>query len=444
MMLISSKLPASPNFGSTRQPATLHDTIRRSRMVLAALVLGLGAPLALIPVAGAVIASGEVSVASHVKKIAHPHGGVIAEIPVSNGTRVKAGQLLMRLDTNVSSASAEMTVESIDQLRAREARLRAERDALPAIDFPSDLLAREAEPLVARAISEERRIFVLDRQTLSGQRAAIEAQIAQASNASGNYRTQADVYREQAALIAEERKANDQLWEKRYTTLQRRNELARAAVGLGGSVASAEAQASQLGSKVAELRQQMIVIAQDARAKAGAELAQVQSKLIELKQNNVVAQDANERNLIRAPYAGVVDKLAFTTIGGVIPAGETIMEIVPDRDPYIVSAKVNPADIDQLTTGQKVMIRFSAFNSRTTPELEGRLTKIGADRTVDAQHNAAFYTVEVEVLPNELRKLGSLKLRPGMPAEAFIQTGSRTMLSYLAKPLADQFARAFR
>jgi len=442
--MFGSKVLALPDYSRPRHELALHGAMRKSKVMLAALILGLALPMAVIPIAGAVIANGEVTVASRVKKIAHPRGGVIAEIPVSNGMRVKAGQLLMRLDTNVSAASAEMTVESIDQLRAREARLRAERDALSAIDFPADLLARQGEPLVAQAIGEERRIFALDRQTVAGQTAAIEAQIAQAGKAAGNYRTQADVYREQAALIAEERKANDELWEKRYTTLQRRNELARAAVGLGGSVASAEAQASQLGSKVAELRQQMIVIAQDARARAGAELGQVQAKLIELKQNNVVAQDANERNLIRAPYAGVVDKLAFTTIGGVVPAGETIMEIVPDKDPYVVTARVSPQDVDQLVNGQKVMVRFSAFNSRTTPELQGRVSKIGADRTVDPQHGVAFYTVEIEVLPGELAKLGDLKLRPGMPAEAFIQTGSRTMLSYLAKPLTDQWARAFR
>ena len=439
-----SKVVAASTPSYPMHASALDRTMHKGRIMLGAVVLGLALPMAVIPISGAVIAQGEVTVASRVKKIAHPHGGVVAEIPVSNGTQVKAGQLLMRLDTNVSAASAEMTVETIDQLRAREARLRAERDALPAIAFPPDLLARQNEPLVAQAIGEERQIFALDRQTVAGQIAAIRAQIAQAGKAAGNYRVQADVYRQQGVLIAEERKANDELWEKRYTTLQRRNELARAAVGLGGSVASAEAQASQLGSKVAELRQQEIVVAQDARARAGAELAQVQTKLIELKQNNVVAQDANERNLIRAPYAGVVDKLAFTTIGGVIPAGETIMEIVPDKDPYVVTARVSPADVDELTTGQKVLIRFSAFNSRTTPELEGRLTKIGADRTVDQQRGMAFYTVEAEVLPGELAKLGELKLRPGMPAEAFIQTGSRTMLSYLFKPLSDQFARAFR
>ena len=310
----------------------LEKTLRKSRLVLAAIVFGIGAPMALIPISSAVIASGEVTVASHVKKIAHPHGGVIAEIPVSNGTRVHAGQLLMRLDTNVSSASAEMTVESLDQLLAREARLHAERDSRGTIEFPPALLARQNEPLVAKAIAEEKRIFQLNRAAVAGQRAALQAQIAQANKSIGSYIEQADVYSQQEALITEERKANDELWEKRYTTLQRRNELARAAIGLHGSVASAQAQASQMNSKVAELRQQIIVVEEDARRQAGAELAQVQGKIIELRQNNVVAQDTNERNTIRAPYDGVVDKLAFTTIGGVVPAGETIMEIVPDHD----------------------------------------------------------------------------------------------------------------
>lgn len=127
-----------------------------------------------------------------------------------------------------------------------------------------------------------------------------------------------------------------------------------------------------------------------------------------------------------------------------MPAGETIMEIVPQHDPLIVTAKVNPADVDKLVVGQKVMLRMSAFSASTTPELEARVTKFGADRTIDQQHGVSFYTVEIEIPKRELRKLGDLKLRPGMPAEAFIQTGSRTMLNYLLKPLTDQFARTFR
>lgn len=424
--------------------AILSRTMRQARWVLGATALGLIVPLAVVPISGAVIAPGEVAVASHVKKIAHPRGGVVAAIPVSNGTRVRAGQLLMRLDTNVSAASAAMTVEGIDQLLARQARLRAERDALPAIAFPAELAARSTDPQVAGAVAGERRIFALNRSTLAGQRASLAAQIAQAGKAAGSYHAQANVFRQQGALIAEERRANDQLWEKRFTTLQRRNELARAAVGLDGNVASAEAQASQLRSRVAELREQMFVLEQDSRRQAGAELAQVEQKLVELKQNNVVAQDANERNLIRAPYAGVVDKLAFTTVGGVIPAGETIMEIVPDADPLVISARIAPADIDEVSPGQEVVVRFSAFDSGTTPELKGRLTRLAADRTIDPQHGRAFYTAEVMLERGEAAKLGGLKLRAGMPAESFIRTGTRSLLGYLFKPLANQFARAFR
>lgn len=434
-----------PSRGHRAEPAAaLAQTLGRARLILGATVLGLGAPLALVPISGAVIAPGEVSVTTHVKKIAHPHGGVVSEIAVSNGARVAAGQVLMRFDSNVSAASAAMTVESIDQLLARQARLRAERDVLGTLAFPPELQSRAADPLVAAAMAEQRRTFAINRASLAGQRAAIAAQIAQAHQAAGSYRVQADVYRQQESLIAEERSANDALWEKRFTTLQRRNELARAAVGLHGSVASAQAQAAQLGSKVAELRQQLFVLEQDARRQAGAELAQVEARLVELRQGNVIAQDANDRNIIRAPYAGVVDKLSFTTIGGVVGAGETIMEIVPDRDPLMVTARISPSDVDQVRSGQPVILRFSAFNARTTPEIAGRLSRIGADRTVDPARGVTFYTVEIAILPGELAKLGSLQLRAGMPAEAFIQTGSRTLLGYLTKPLGDQFARAFR
>jgi HlyD family secretion protein len=424
--------------------AALAQTMRKGRFLLGATLLGLIAPLAFVPIQGAVIAPGEITVSTEVKKIAHPRGGTIAQIAVSNGTRVKAGQLLMRLDTNVTEASATMAVETMDQLVARAARLRAERDGLAAIPFPADFMARAAEPGVAQAIAEERRALALNRATLAGQRAAIQAQIAQAGEAAASYRTQADVYRQQAVLIAEEREATERLWEKRYTTLQRRNELARAAVGLTGNVASAEGQASQLGSKVSELRQQMFVLEQDARRSAGADLSQVEQKLTELRQGKIVADDANDRNTIRAPYSGVVDKLAFTTIGGVVPAGETIMEIVPDHDPLRITARVTPSDVDQVTTGQKVTVRLSAFNSRTTPELNGHVTRVSADRSVDPVHGLAFYVVEVDLDRGELARLGDLQLRAGMPAEAFVQTGWRTLLSYLTKPLTDQLARAFR
>jgi len=417
---------------------------RQARRMLAATALGLIAPLALVPIAGAVIAPGEVRVASQVRKIAHPRGGVIAAIPVGNGTRVRAGQVLMRLDSEVAAAGAAMTAEGIDQLRARSARLLAERDGLAAPALPPELAVRAAAPALAAALAGERRLFTLNRATLAGQRASLAAQIAQAREAAGSYRAQAGVYRQQASLIAEERRANDLLWERRFTTLQRRNELARAAIGLEGNVASAEAQSAQMRAREAELRERLFALEQDFRRQAGAELAQVERQLVEARQNDVVAQDANARNVIRAPSAGVVDKLAYTTLGGVVPAGETIMEIVPEGEALVIAARINPADIDEVSAGQVVIVRFSAFEGGSTPEVRGHIIRLAADRTVDPQRGQSYYGAEIALAPADVARLGSLRLRAGMPAETFIRTGSHSLLAYLFKPLADQFARAFR
>lgn len=413
--------------------------------VVAALGFGLGTTLALIPISSAVVAVGEISVASHVKKIAHPRGGVIAAIPVSNGDRVRAGQLLLRLDTSVSAASVSMVNENVYQLMARTARLRAERDALDAIPFPAELLTRRRDPVITEAMRAEQRVFELNRAVRRSLRAALAQQIHQAEQAIRGYGVQVDAYRKQSALIAEEQAAYQKLWEKQLTTLRRVNEINRVAVGLDGSAAATQTSAAQMKARIAQLREQMIVIDQDARSKAGAELGPVETRLTELRQDQVVATDTNTRNLLKAPYDGVVDKLAFATIGGVIQAGETIMEIVPDRDPFIVSARVRPADIDQLQKDMDVSLRFSAFNMQTTPQIAGRLIRIGANRAIDDDgKSASYFPVEIAISQREQHRLGALKLRAGMPVEAFIRTGDRTLLGYLVKPLRDQLTRAFR
>jgi HlyD family secretion protein len=422
----------------------LAKVMRRSKLAITLLTLGFGSALALIPISGAVITRGEVTVASGIKTIAHPLGGVVAAILVSDGDRVSKGQLLLRLDTNVSSASAKMTTQSIDQLLGREARLRAERDGSRDISFPDILTSRSSNEEVAHVMRDERRVLALGRQSIESQRAAIAQQIKQSEYSIRGYKTQADVYRNQELLIAEEKSANDQLWEKGFTTLQRRNELHRAAEGLRGNVASAETSGAQVRSRIAELQERSYSLEDNARRLAGESLVEVQSKLIELRQNNVVTQDTNNRNLVRAPYAGIVDKSAFTTVGGVIPAGKTIMEIVPDEDALIVTARVDPKDVDKLRNSNNVMLRFTAFDMQTTPQINGKLTKISADRTTDPQHGIAYYPVVVTIASKELAKLGPLKLRPGMPVEAFFETGDRTLLAYLLKPLSDQIARAFR
>jgi HlyD family type I secretion membrane fusion protein len=205
-----------------------------------------------------------------------------------------------------------------------------------------------------------------------------------------------------------------------------------------------QASIAQERARITEIRQQSIQLDQDARTEAGKELAEVTARLAEQEVRKVSAGDMNQRTLIRAPYDGIVDKLAYTTIGGVIPPAETIVEIVPDSDRFTVDAKVSPADIDQLRINQPATLHFSAFNRQTTPQLTGALSHVSAERAVDERSGGSYYTVRITVNEDELRKLGGLKLVPGMPVEAYIMTGNRSLLSYLTKPLRDQLSRAFR
>lgn len=427
-----------------RAEQSLERNLKRGMTLVVALVVGLGGLAATLPMASAVVAPGEVTVESHIKRIGHPTGGVIADVLVKDGDRVRAGQILMRLDSTVTGADATMTGESVDQLRARQARLSAERDGLSVIAFPRELTSRRGDPQIARLMREEERNFALRRQALDGQAAELSERVRQSDAEISGYGVQAQAANDQGKLIDEELVAARDLWQKHYSTLSRLNTLERSAVSLRSDEAAAQTSASQARAKIAEIREQAISLRQDFRSQAGTDLSDVQAKLSELLQRKVAADDTNARNVLRAPQAGVVDKLAYTTIGGVIPANETIMEIVPDTDRMVVSATVKPSDIDQVREGETASLRFSAFNTRTTPQIYGKVDRVAADRTTDQKTGAAFYSVQVTIAPAELRRLGELKLKPGMPVETFIQTGERTMLGYVVKPLRDQLERAFR
>jgi HlyD family secretion protein len=173
-------------------------------------------------------------------------------------------------------------------------------------------------------------------------------------------------------------------------------------------------------------------------------MREINDKIGEFVERKVTAEDQLRRVEIRAPQDGMVLQSTVHTVGGVITAGDAVMLIVPESDNLSVEAKVNPQDIDQLRIGQKTLLRLSAFNQRTTPELNGNVSRISPDTTTDQRTGQSFYTIRVSLPPAEVAKLGDVKLIPGMPVEAFVQTGERTMISYLAKPLSDQLMRAFR
>tara|TARA_R110000868_G_scaffold150689_1_gene374151 strand:+ start:51449 stop:52783 length:1335 start_codon:yes stop_codon:yes gene_type:complete len=441
-----SKLQVIPSASLVSAPPEekLDRNLRSGMMLAGALVFGLGGLAATIPITGAVVAGGEVSVESQIKRLGHPSGGVISSLFVKDGSPVKKGQLLMQLDATVSGANATISSESVEQLLAREARLTAERDASSQLQFPPQLAGAPATSRAGLLMREEQRVFSLRREAVTSQDRELTQRVAQLNAETEGYRAQISALREQTVFIQQELVAARELWKKGYTTLQRVSQIERSAIELKGNIATAQTQIAQTRAKIAEVRQQSVALWQNFRTQASTDLSDVQAKLGEMRQRSIAASDTNQRNDIRSPVDGTIDKLAYTTIGGVVPPNVTIMEVVPKGDRLIVTARVSPSDIDQVTAGQPVRLRLSAFNAQTTPEIDGAVDTVSADRISDERTGISFYKVLVTIEPGESAKLGNLKLKPGMPAEVFIQTGSRTMLNYIMKPLRDQFERAFR
>jgi HlyD family secretion protein len=220
--------------------------------------------------------------------------------------------------------------------------------------------------------------------------------------------------------------------------------LERDAARLAGERAQFIAARAQAKGKITEIELQIFQIDKDLVSEVSKDLRETNDKIGEFVERKVTAEDQLRRIDIRAPQDGVVLQSNVHTVGGVVTAGDTLMLIVPQTDSLAVEARVNPQDIDKLQLGQKTLLRLSAFNQRTTPELNGEVSRISADISTDQRTGASYYTIRIALPPSEVARLGEVRLIPGMPVEAFVQTGERTMLSYLAKPLSDQFMRAFR
>ena len=428
--------------GSNPQ-AAIKRSLRLAMSLLLFLVVGMGGMAAFIHINGAVIAPGQVAVASEVKKVQHPTGGVVSEIRVQDGSRVRAGDILLSLDPTASEANASIVGSAVDQLTARQARLEAERDSR-AIRFPPDLLARKSQPGVAGILGDEQRLYKLRADTRAGQRAQLGERQAQLRQEIDGYQQESDAKQKQIALIESELIGVRQLYVQKLVPLTRLNGLERDAVQLRGDVAQIAATVAEAKGKISEIQLQIIQIDQDARSQAGNELTDVQNRLSDLKQRKVAADQDYKRIVIRAPQSGVVDRLAIHTIGGVIAPGEAILYIVPDRDRLHVEAKIRTSDIDEVTKGQTASLRFSAFNMRTTPEIRGLVSDVSADAHTEERTGVSYYVATIDIPEDQLKRLKGLLLVPGMPVESFIQTRPRSMLSYVTKPLANQFRRSFR
>lgn len=421
---------------------TLTIQIGALAATLAALLGGMTSLSAAIDVSGAIIASGNLVVESELKKVQHPTGGVVADILVSEGERVARGQILVKLDSTVAKATLNAVSHELAELSARQARLEAERDGTSEPSFPRTAAGENQSDAMAAIIAGERRLFQFRVDAMRGQKAQLRERINQLQDEARGLDNQLAAKRVEIDLVGKELEGVRDLWEKKLIPLTRLMSLQRDAARLGGDSGKLESALAQTRGKIAETELQILQIDQSARSEVATQLADIRAKMAELTEKRSAAQDQSERIDIRAPQAGLILNQSVHTKGGVISAGEQLMQIVPDSDALTVEARLRPTDIHEVRVGQAATLRFTNFNQRTTPEIEGSVTRVSADAVKDDRVQEPYYLVRLRFARSEALK--SLELLPGMPVEVFIRTESRSMMSYLVKPLRDQVEHAFR
>ena len=434
-------MSAKPTLASEAAIRRLTTIALAMVLLLIGVVGGLGATTYL---SGAVIASGTLVVDSYVKPVQHEKGGTVGEIFVKNGSLVEAGQILVHLDDKQLRSNLAIISQRLIELSATAARLSAEQDGDDEIKFPADLLQESADAAASGIIAGERRLFEDRRTSRASRKAQLRERIKQLRQEAEGLMAQQTGKKAEMALIDKELESVNRLFARGMVEVNRLYELQRESASLTGELGSLVANLAETNGKVAETELQIIQVDDDARSEVSEQLRKTQSDISEFAERLVAAKEELRRVDIRAPQAGVVHELAVHAAGAVVAPGEAIMQIVPARDMLIPEVRVSPQDIDQVSVGQQVTLRFSAFNQRDTPEINGIVEQVAADVTTDKQTGAAYYVVRMSVSGIEWKRLGDLVPIPGMPVEAFVQTGARTALAYLTKPLTDQVARAFR
>lgn len=430
-------VPEEEDFGSGR----LRTRTRRAYALIVLLIFGFFGLGAILKVGGAVVGSGEVTVDSSVRTISHATGGVLTALLVRDGDHVAKDQILMRLDTSVSKVGSQSASTGLDQLLARRARLQAERDQASAIQFPPELVRGAGG---RDTMASERRLFNLRREERRGTLSLLGDRIRQYESQIRSFEVQIEATERQIVLIQPELAGLRKLYARQLVPINRINQMERTAVQLEGSKAALESNIAEARAHISETREQMLNVDKSARSDAGNALAEVSTQINEQQLRSATAGDTFARSVIRAPQSGVVDRIAFTTIGSAVPAAQPILQLVPDRDRLVVEAKVRPQDIDQLRIGQSARVVFSGLERQTTPDIPARVIFLSPDQIQDSRTGQTYYRIRVQLDAKGMADAPQIALKAGMPAEVFVQTGDRSILSFLMKPLFDQLRHAFR
>lgn len=406
---------------------------------------GFGGWAAFTKLDSAAIAQGTIIAESNKKTVQHLEGGIVRDINVRDGKAVLEGDVLVKLDDTAARANLETIRAQLAAARAQEARLIAERDRRDEITFSPEVLNRKSDPLVARAIEDQAASFRQRRTFLKSQVDVLLARISQLGQEGRALKNDQQALRDQLTTIDRELPGLKQLLEKQLVQVTRVTTLDRERYRMAGALDRSISDFAKSEQSIAETRLQIVQTEQQFNQQVASDLIDVRKNLSDLFEREHVAQDVLDRTTIKAPRTGVVQALKIFTVGAVVRPGDAIMEIAPTGEDLIVNVQISPSDMDTIEIGAVAEIRFPTFHSRRVPIMSGRLRAVSYDRVQDPQNaNNVYYQGEViadrRTMPAEIRD----NLRPGLPADVVIVTGSQTPLDYLIAPLLDRVSRGLR
>jgi HlyD family secretion protein/epimerase transport system membrane fusion protein len=420
---------------------------RPLRLALFTILFGLGGVFgwgAFAMIDSAVIAPGTLMVEGNRRNVQHLEGGIVGEVLVRDGAIVVAGQPLIRLEDTRVRAGLNLVLDETDRLRARIAVLIAEREEAPTPAFPPELVGRRTEPKVAEIMAVQAEEFTARRISLQGQVDILTQRALQLQKQIDGLNVRIESNDRQLALVRQEIIGVEGLVRMGLERLPRLLSLQREEARLIGERGEAIENVARTQQAVGEAEMQRAQLLRSRQEDNAKELRELQGRLLELREREISANDQLMRLTIDAPEAGMVMDLRFATRGGVIAPGAQVASIVPQEERLVVEAQITPIDVDTVRIGMPASIRLSHAAARTTPILEGEVERISPDRMTDQRTGQPYFIARIAFAPEELAKHAHLRLQSGMHAEVLIRRGERSFASYLARPLADRFAKSIR
>jgi HlyD family type I secretion membrane fusion protein len=411
---------------------------------IAAFVAFFGYWAATAPLAGAAIAPGVVAASGQNLKLQHLEGGAVIAVLVKEGDRVKLGDTLLTLDPTVLQSQLDRFLKLEAALKAKQARLSAERDGKETLVFSNDLIALVEKAGLGSVIDEQQGEFAARLNRHRNELAILGERVSQLQESVTGLDARKKASDEQLKIVKSETQRKLKLLDQGLTARDQYTQLLRSQADLLGQVSSTESQIASAKNQINEAREQIARAKSQRIEDALKELSDASNKISDGEEQIKAARSMLQRTIIKSPADGIIVSLKVNSPGIVLRPGDNVLELLPTTSDLVIDARIDPRSIDTVKVGQDARLRFTALNSTTTPEVSASVTYISADRLVDPATNQPYFQARLRITDNLPEEISRGQIYPGMPVETYISTGDRTFAEYLVKPLVDSFSRSFR